>query len=83
MLPKESKPKKGFGGKSSWHWLYKHPVEFSKNNRTRSRTALGATAQTYPVDFVMARSEILLTSPKCFPHGTRPLESGSVVEVAQ
>src|ERR1044072_1665646 len=30
-------------GKYNWHWLYKHPVEFSKNNHTRSRTALGAT----------------------------------------
>src|SRR3954469_7363479 len=43
-LPKESKPKKPAREKTNWHWLYKHPVEFSKNNRTRSKTALGATA---------------------------------------
>jgi hypothetical protein len=36
MLPKESKPtKRGSGVKHSWHWLIKHPVEFSKNNHTR------------------------------------------------
>ncbi|HEX5198543.1 MAG TPA: amidohydrolase [Actinoplanes sp.] len=34
------------GGKSNWHWLYKHPVEFSKNNHTRSKTTLGASVPT-------------------------------------
>ncbi|MFJ8690315.1 hypothetical protein, partial [Micromonospora wenchangensis] len=24
-------------GKNNWHWLYKHPVEFSKNNHTPTR----------------------------------------------
>src|SRR5690242_12359938 len=33
--------------KTNWHWLYKHPVEFSKNNRTRSKTALGALVLLY------------------------------------
>jgi hypothetical protein len=42
MLPKESKPDQtGQGKKSTWHWLYKHPVEFSKNNRTRSNPPSG------------------------------------------
>jgi hypothetical protein len=40
MLPKESKPTSDTkpdtspGYKSIWHWLYKHPVEFSKNKHT-------------------------------------------------
>jgi hypothetical protein len=37
-LPKESSRPKPTGGKTNWHWLYKHPVEFSKNNHTRSIT---------------------------------------------
>jgi hypothetical protein len=33
-LPKESKASKKAQGKTNWHWLIKHPVEFSKNNHT-------------------------------------------------
>src|SRR4051794_12920122 len=33
--------KTGPRGKYYWHWLYKHPVEFSKNNRTRSKPPSG------------------------------------------
>src|SRR4051794_24020283 len=39
--------------------------------------ALGATAQTYPVGFALARSEILPAPPKCFPHDARPPLSGA------
>ena len=56
-LPKEShqtnKPS-GRGINHNWHWLIKHPVEFSKNNRTPSnRSAFrgpfsGALALLYP-----------------------------------
>jgi hypothetical protein len=47
-LPKESKPDQTGQGKNYiWHWLYKHPVEFSKNNHTRSKTTLGALVQLY------------------------------------
>jgi hypothetical protein len=47
-LPKESKPtpKGEPRDKSNWHWLYKHPVEFSKNNHTRSDHALGVLQLT-------------------------------------
>ena len=38
MLPKESNPlitkNKQARVKINWHWLIKHPVEFSKNNHT-------------------------------------------------
>ncbi|MEV6709683.1 hypothetical protein, partial [Micromonospora wenchangensis] len=42
MLPKESEteqtkqacPARGI---NNWHWLYKHPVEFSKNNHTPTK----------------------------------------------
>jgi hypothetical protein len=56
MLPKESpthrlndKP----GYRHNWHWLIKHPVEFSKNNRTPpteplSQPALRGTRSTLP-----------------------------------
>ncbi|MFG2104343.1 hypothetical protein ACGFJ5_27510, partial [Micromonospora echinaurantiaca] len=58
MLPKESQPEDpeestSPGYKSNWHWLIKHPVEFSKNNHTPSGfpifgTPSGATSLTYP-----------------------------------
>jgi hypothetical protein len=45
MLPKES-PKtynpqwsRNLEGHTNWHWLIKHPVEFSKNNHTPSKLA--------------------------------------------
>ncbi|WP_205809458.1 hypothetical protein, partial [Micromonospora sp. HNM0581] len=41
MLPKQK----------TWHWLIKHPVEFSKNNHTpnaASKTLFGATVPVYP-----------------------------------
>ena len=46
-LPKESQPVRqnltSPGYKSNWHWLIKHPVEFSKNNHTPSENpTLGA-----------------------------------------
>ncbi|MFI7599058.1 hypothetical protein, partial [Actinoplanes sp. NPDC049681] len=57
-IPPDIKPGQG---KSNWHWLIKHPVEFSKNNHTpfgttSSEVALsGATALTYLVDLASAR----------------------------
>src|SRR4030095_4253499 len=46
MLPKNQPDKNLTRQKHSWHWLIKHPVEFSKNNHTPrstspSRLALG------------------------------------------
>jgi hypothetical protein len=47
-------PKKKIPGNTNWHWLIKHPVEFSKNNHTPKtsrlarRPALGALVQLYP-----------------------------------
>ncbi|MDZ5445811.1 hypothetical protein U2F26_24285, partial [Micromonospora sp. 4G57] len=40
-IPTNNPPKgelPGPGYKSIWHWLIKHPVEFSKNNHTPSRS---------------------------------------------
>jgi hypothetical protein len=62
LSPKEShQPSKDSRpGKQTilWHWLYKHPVEFSKNNHTPTTTttmaATGATPQLYPVRFVVS-----------------------------
>src|SRR5688572_21773761 len=59
-IPPDIKPGRG---KSTWHWLIKHPVEFSKNNHTPfgihlvRGDPLGATALTYLVDFASARPE--------------------------
>ncbi|MEU5566553.1 hypothetical protein, partial [Micromonospora musae] len=44
VLPKESQPEDpeestSTGYKSIWHWLIKHPVEFSKNNHTPIRSS--------------------------------------------
>ncbi|MEU4559374.1 hypothetical protein AB0F72_13385, partial [Actinoplanes sp. NPDC023936] len=44
-----------------WHWLFKHPVEFSKNNRTPSfeplsRPAPGALVQLYSLVFRSVKS---------------------------
>src|SRR4051794_14076827 len=80
MLPKKTpnQPLKRSAERSNhWHWLIKHPVEFSKNNHTPKpdpqprRPALGATAQPSPVDFVGARSKIFPTPPK-FVQGSEP-----------
>jgi hypothetical protein len=46
-------PKKKIPGNTNWHWLIKHPVEFSKNNHTPKTSrlgkqpALGALVQLY------------------------------------
>jgi hypothetical protein len=43
--------------KTIWHWLIKHPVEFSKNNHTPKtcrlgrRPVLGALVRLYPRKF--------------------------------
>jgi hypothetical protein len=41
-----------------WHWLYKHPVEFSKNNHTPTTTTevipVGATSLRYQVRFTVS-----------------------------
>src|SRR4029450_9544128 len=59
MSPKEPQPEKIWHGnkipKSLWHWHHKHPVEFSKDNHTPTRsnldqTSVGATPQRYPVE---------------------------------
>ncbi|WP_344302303.1 hypothetical protein, partial [Paractinoplanes deccanensis] len=50
VLPKESRPE-GPGVNHSWHWLIKHPVEFSKNNRTRSVTPGHSSNFTRPIPF--------------------------------
>ncbi|WP_232324031.1 hypothetical protein, partial [Catenuloplanes japonicus] len=36
--PKTAKPGRGIN--HNWHWLFKHPVEFSKNNHTPHRDSV-------------------------------------------
>ncbi|HEY0698027.1 MAG TPA: hypothetical protein VGD43_09480, partial [Micromonospora sp.] len=43
--PKPTRPNmaKPARGQTNWHWLIKHPVEFSKNNHTPKPTAESGT----------------------------------------
>ncbi len=59
--PNQTHPKKtGPAEINTWHWLIKHPVEFSKNNHTprpepHQGPDLGATAPTYPANLATTR----------------------------
>jgi hypothetical protein len=46
-LPKESKPNLIGQAITNWHWLIKHPVEFSKNNHTPNRSSMKEPARGY------------------------------------
>ncbi|MCA2217635.1 hypothetical protein, partial [Jidongwangia harbinensis] len=63
LLPKTTRTKKGTSH-TNWHWLIKHPVEFSKNNHTpdtNRRTlqpAPGALVQLYSRYFVPSNRSV-------------------------
>jgi hypothetical protein len=62
-----------------WHWLYKHPVEFSKNNHTPTTTtnqvaAAGATPQLYPARFVVSSTGLPVLTLTVRTHAETPTD---------